>query len=190
MSRKNRLAGGRGRGLGYSATAIAALVFGVAGYRGVLELSTPRNWVPVQVHQVGMDLAGVTNHGRVLTLAPIFPLEGGCDTYEELATGRLHFGSAGCPESRRNELRVLDSTNLHVVLGRPASPSRAPSARNAAHWMVSFIAYALSHRIPIFRISDQAAQPSAEPWEPTPLSLEVVPFNPAARDDSAIEIRR
>lgn len=51
----------------------------------------PQNWTVARVHTSGVDmakrLAAAGVHGKVATLAPVYPLEGGLDVYLELATG-------------------------------------------------------------------------------------------------------
>jgi len=52
-------------------------------------LLQPDEWVPVQVHAVGRAVADRLRAGRVLTLGPIFPIEGGLQIYPAFATGSL-----------------------------------------------------------------------------------------------------
>ncbi len=58
----------------------------------------PQQWTTMRVHEGGvtiaerMQAAGVT--GKVATLAPIYPLEGGLDVYAELATGPFAYRTA------------------------------------------------------------------------------------------------
>jgi hypothetical protein len=47
----------------------------------------PHNWAPVQTRMLAHELRGVVASGRVLTLAPIIPLEAGLRIYPQLATG-------------------------------------------------------------------------------------------------------
>jgi hypothetical protein len=50
-------------------------------------LTNPSSWVPIQMHALGQEIKSSIGSGRVLTLGPIFPLEGGLDAYEIFATG-------------------------------------------------------------------------------------------------------
>ncbi|OKP70710.1 hypothetical protein BTE77_25950 [Ensifer adhaerens] len=58
----------------------------------------PQQWTTMRVHEEGvaiaerMRAAGVS--GKVATLAPIYPLEGGLDVYAELATGPFAYRTA------------------------------------------------------------------------------------------------
>ncbi|HEX4792582.1 MAG TPA: hypothetical protein VH370_02260 [Humisphaera sp.] len=48
---------------------------------------SPAAWAPLQAHHFGQQVRQLSGGGRVLTLHPIIPLEGGCDIYEEFTTG-------------------------------------------------------------------------------------------------------
>ena len=84
-------------------TLIAAtiVVLAVAGPRLVQHLGSvvrPDRWTVVRVHASGVAMAqrlaaaGVS--GKVATLSPIYPLEGGLDVYPELATGPFAYRTA------------------------------------------------------------------------------------------------
>ena len=48
----------------------------------------PDKWVPIQVHRTATDIAENTKEPRlILTIAPLFALEGGCEIYPELSAG-------------------------------------------------------------------------------------------------------
>ena len=52
----------------------------------------PGTWVPMQVHRTATDIAGNTKEPKlILTLAPLFALEGGCDIYPELSAGAFTY---------------------------------------------------------------------------------------------------
>jgi hypothetical protein len=49
-------------------------------------------WIPMQVHRTATDIAGNTKEPKlILTLAPLFALEGGCDIYPELSAGAFTY---------------------------------------------------------------------------------------------------
>jgi hypothetical protein len=49
---------------------------------------TPQGWVPMQVHNIAADIAKKTKEPKlVLTTAPLFALEGGCEIYTQLSAG-------------------------------------------------------------------------------------------------------
>ncbi|MBN2547552.1 MAG: glycosyltransferase family 39 protein [Anaerolineales bacterium] len=67
---------------------LLANLFSLGDYAKIGKLAQPSAWIPLQVHSIGtwikdMDLEA----GKVLTLTPIYPLEGGLQIYPQLATG-------------------------------------------------------------------------------------------------------
>jgi hypothetical protein len=160
----------RGWSILFGMTALAAVGFGFSGYQGILHIGTPSRWIPMQVHEIGGQLAAATNQGRILTLSPVFPLEGNCMMYEEFATGPFAFRVASLVhEDNEAELHIIDADDLNAVLrGRPPAAVLLPRKRALEE---PFIAYALWHRVPIYRIEETPADPSAEPWTPLRLSL-------------------
>jgi hypothetical protein len=75
-------------------------------------------WIPVRAHDFGRKLAShVPRGGRVLTLAPIFPLEGRLTIYETYATGPFAM-RVGDMITEREELslRLTDEEDLSGFL--------------------------------------------------------------------------
>lgn len=53
-------------------------------------LLVPEGWTPIQLHKVSQDIAEKTQEPKkILTLAPLFALEGGCNIYTELSCGSI-----------------------------------------------------------------------------------------------------
>jgi len=53
-------------------------------------LLVPEYWVPNQLHNISEQIAQQTRQPRlILTLAPLFALEGGCDIYPEFSAGAI-----------------------------------------------------------------------------------------------------
>src|SRR5207237_1876281 len=89
----------------------------IIGYRDVIRLWEWRNWVPVRLHERGKQIAAKANHGRVLTLAPIIPLEGGAQIYPELATGPFAWRIAPfVNDASERSLNVIDGDTLEPIL--------------------------------------------------------------------------
>lgn len=68
------------------------VIVAVASYPVVLSrtpiLLTPENWEPMRLHKISEDIAKKTKEPKlILTLGPLFALEGGCDIYTELSAG-------------------------------------------------------------------------------------------------------
>ena len=93
------------------------------GWKEVGEFAAPREfarWTPVKVNRIGGEIARLAGGGRVLTLAPIYPLEGGAKIYGELAVGpfayRLaHLMPAG---EKRRRVGVCAPEDLPALLER------------------------------------------------------------------------
>ena len=65
---------------------------GTAGGNFIGACFKPDAWVPMQVHRTATDIAGNTKEPKlILTLAPLFALEGGCDIYPELSAGAFTY---------------------------------------------------------------------------------------------------
>jgi ABC-type multidrug transport system fused ATPase/permease subunit len=68
---------------------LAVVSYPIVLYRTVV-LSYPEGWVPIQVHNISRDIAEKTQEPKkILTLAPLFALEGGCEIYTELSCGSI-----------------------------------------------------------------------------------------------------
>ena len=56
----------------------------------ILVLFYPEGWVPIQLHKISQDIAEKTKEPKkILTLAPLFALEGGSEIYTELSCGSI-----------------------------------------------------------------------------------------------------
>jgi hypothetical protein len=83
----------------------------------VMVLSNFQQAVPIAVHSFGDRLRSFFPGGKVLTLAPIFPLEGGLDIYEDFANGPFMWRTAPLlSESKREQYRVISPYELDELL--------------------------------------------------------------------------
>ncbi|MHC4719128.1 MAG: hypothetical protein ACYSYT_01470 [Planctomycetota bacterium] len=83
--------GGKGfkimRGLIVGCALASMLLYPVVLYK-IPELLAPQGWVPNRVHRISKDIAEKTEGSKlILTLAPLYALEGSCDIYTELSAG-------------------------------------------------------------------------------------------------------
>ena len=90
-----------------SSLIIISAIIAVISYPVVLRripgIFNHQNWVPVRVHKISKDIAAKAgNKGQILTLAPLWALEGGCDIYPELSAGPFVYriGDFLSPENR------------------------------------------------------------------------------------------
>lgn len=67
---------------------LLANFYSLGDYAKIGKLAQPSDWIPLQVHSIGTWITDMRlEAGKVLTLAPIYPLEGGMQIYPQLATG-------------------------------------------------------------------------------------------------------
>jgi len=91
--------------------------YGFSYYRSVYNLLSPHEWVPTKVHKIGQEIETALVEGKVLTFAPIFPLEGGLEIYEEFATGPFAWRTAPLlPKHKRKALGVISEEELRDFL--------------------------------------------------------------------------
>ena len=86
----------------------------------------PERWVPIELHKVSEDIAQklkTQNFKLVLTLAPLFALEGGCDIYTELSCGAIIYRIADSlsPGDRRITHTVGPETLAELLESKPPS---------------------------------------------------------------------
>jgi hypothetical protein len=118
-------AGGWGRRVGALALPVAAglcvLLYSSVLSRGIFAL-VPEKWEPVRLHGVSREMTGqVRDPKLVLTLGPLYALEGGCDIYPELAGGSIAYRIADrlTPDERRITHTVGPETVEEMVKDRP-----------------------------------------------------------------------
>lgn len=88
---------------------VTALLVAVPVYvAGQTTLWAPTDWLPNRTHAYGGLIGRLVGDGRVLTLAPLYPLEGGAAIYPEFATGPFAWRVAPL-------LSAEDRTRFHVV---------------------------------------------------------------------------
>ena len=63
----------------------------------VPRLFNAQSWVPIRLHKISEGIGEKTKSPKlILTLAPLFALEGGCDIYTELSCGPFAYRVADC----------------------------------------------------------------------------------------------
>jgi hypothetical protein len=124
----------------------------VIGYRDVVRVAKWDDWVPIQVHERGVEVAKLAKNGPVLTLAPLFPLEGHAEIYPELATGPFAFRVGPyVEEANETRLKIWDPDNFASHLAdRPPTLVLVGAEKSEE---VPLIGYAQQHRTPIAQIT-------------------------------------
>jgi len=152
-----------GAGVALGIGAALALVNGVQVYSGYLRdagFPQPAGWVPLQVHQTGLEirrLLDTSGSGRgraqVLTLLPLYPLEGGLAIYPALASGPFAWRVAPLlPSDQRPALQVAGAPDLAALVG-PAGPAAVLTGSEGA-LDAPLTAYALAHDYHPARLPD------------------------------------
>jgi hypothetical protein len=130
--------------LGAAWTIVAVLAVGwfsrseVSSARALLR---PDAWVPQAVREVGSRIAELTDEGPVLTLSPIYVLEGGRLIYEQFASGPFAWRvSSFVPADERAALHIVSPEELEGVL--TARPPAGILVGREAELEAEFTAYA------------------------------------------------
>lgn len=102
---------------GMTAFALIAALLAIPTYApGLAVLFTPQEWYPWKAHNRAHLLATLVDRGKVLTLAPTYPLEGDVEIYPALATGPFAWRVAHLVEAeRRTRLRLMDGADLTTL---------------------------------------------------------------------------
>jgi len=108
---------------------IAASVFvSVVSYPVVLQripaLLNPKEWAANRLHETAGDIAENTSGRKlILTLAPLYAIEGGCDIYTELSAGSIIYRIAdSLSATERDVTHTVGPETLAGMLAR-AEPS-------------------------------------------------------------------
>jgi hypothetical protein len=92
---------------------VVAVAYGSKDYRQARKLLAFEEWTPVKVHKMGQELPSGSRAGKVLTVAPIIPLEGGREIYKEFVTGPFAWRTARfLPQHRRRALGMIAEQDL------------------------------------------------------------------------------
>jgi hypothetical protein len=90
-------------------------------YKHLKRVASPATWTPLKIHAAGQQLATLAPSGRVLTVAPITPLEGRLRIYPAFVNG--HFGwrtAPFIPEQQRHAFGFVGPDELSAMLaGEP-----------------------------------------------------------------------
>jgi hypothetical protein len=134
--------------------AVVSLPAVLIGYRDVVRIGFWKQWVPMQVHEQGVSDASIAGRGPVLTLAPIFPLEGGARIYPELATGPFAWRVGPfVDESVEARVKTWDPDNLDRMLSN--RPPTLVLVGREKDLDVPLIGYAMQHEIPVIDRPDR-----------------------------------
>lgn len=131
---------------------VAVVAYPLVLYRTPF-LLVPEAWTPVRLHRISQDICRRTDPPkRVLTLGPLFGLEGGCTVYPELSAGSIAYRVAdSLTPAERAITHTVGSQTLDTLL-----ESEPPSAVVLGVEQMSFL------ETPLF---DSAIRPDELEWE-------------------------
>lgn len=90
----------------------------------VAVLGQPREWTPLKVHRLAGEIAALSKSGKVLTLAPMIPMEAGLEIYPSFATGPFAWRSSHLVHTeRRKKMHIVGHEEVINIFqtDRPAS---------------------------------------------------------------------
>jgi 4-amino-4-deoxy-L-arabinose transferase-like glycosyltransferase len=103
-----------------AAFGLVVLLSGASAVPAYLRLNrslSVADWEPAKIHKVGLEIKRAVGEGRVLTLAPLYPLEGGASIYSELATGPFGWRmSKLLPDEQKRGLEMMSEDGLGDLL--------------------------------------------------------------------------
>ena len=116
----------------YYKISIVIIVIGflvsVATYPVVIQripaVIVPEVWTPIEVHRIANDIANeMVKPGLILTLAPLYAIEGGCNIYTELSCGSFVYRIADLlsAEERRITKTIGPKSLPELVSEKPPS---------------------------------------------------------------------
>lgn len=115
-------------------------------YWGVIDLATPRAWVPIEVHATGLWVASQLPPGaHVMTTDPLVPLEGGLDVYPQFATGRFIFHASPLMSSADREKYDMPTGDVLSSLLAREPPGAFLYDKRLEFMVPEFLSYARSH---------------------------------------------
>jgi 4-amino-4-deoxy-L-arabinose transferase-like glycosyltransferase len=96
---------------------ILANVYQWGDYRRMTFLLHPEAWRPLIFHELGLQVSELSQGGAVLTLAPLYPLEGGASIYPEFATGPFAWRTAPwLTPPERSRFKLISEQDLGQYL--------------------------------------------------------------------------
>lgn len=101
----------------FAVAVVATCVLGFSTYQHLANLLLAESWTPIEVNEVGAQIQSAVGAGNILTLAPIYPLEGEQKIYKEFAAAPFgwRIGSL-LPSNERKKLGIVSNADLGSYL--------------------------------------------------------------------------
>jgi 4-amino-4-deoxy-L-arabinose transferase-like glycosyltransferase len=101
----------------FAATLLASFLEAIPDLTNSSSILRMSRWPVVTVHQKASEISALLPEGRILTLAPIFPLEAGLRIYPEFATGPFAWRTASLlDEQQRTRFHLIAPSDLERFL--------------------------------------------------------------------------
>jgi 4-amino-4-deoxy-L-arabinose transferase-like glycosyltransferase len=92
-------------------------IFGLDQYSKMSVLTDRTTWFPLRVRILGHQIENISKVGRVLTLSPVYLLDGNSQIYPEFASGPFAWRiSQFVPSKDRKDLSLVSETDLNTWL--------------------------------------------------------------------------
>jgi hypothetical protein len=133
---------------------ILSSIYGLPEYHHIRKVLSPEAWFPSKAHAVGMEIKAAVGEGSVLTLAPLLPVEGKVDIYEEFTTGPFAWRTARfVPQDKRRVFKVVSERDLRDFL-RTRPPRGILVGFEEAELEKSLVDYATEHGYESLKLSN------------------------------------
>jgi len=138
----------------FAGVSIFSILLGIKYYRNINAPWTMGDWHLTRASTTGTDLRKYLKHGKILTLAPTYPLLGGFDIYPEFATGPFAWRSAQLvPTDRRYRLHLIAPDDLEGFLASDPPAGILTGYEDDGDLEKPFLEYAKRHGYRLVHIS-------------------------------------
>ena len=126
--------------------ALISIVRGIGNYRAITDVVRPETWFSTSARSTGDEIRRLVPRGKVLTLAPVFPLAGGVAIYPEFATGPFAWrGAHLVPAERRARLHLIAPDDLETFLAADPPAAILTGFESGTDLETPFLEYAQRH---------------------------------------------
>lgn len=109
-------------------------------YPNLRSLARPGAWYPIQTRVLGYKIKTIVGEERVLTLSPLFPLDGGASIFPQYATGPFAWRVADLlTKEQRFTYKVMSQDELIVTLDeKPAGGILVGLTKDAEGFLLEY----------------------------------------------------
>lgn len=145
---------------------VSSLSLGLSAYSVARNPFKPSEWFPYRIRKLGLEIANRAPTGKVLTLAPAYPIEGGSAVYPEFATGPFAWRSARFVKAdRRSALRIVAPSDLSAFLESDPPGAILTGVEDKA-LELPFVEYAKDHHFRALKLDGNRTLWVPQPTDP------------------------